>query len=1076
MIKKIKCFTISSLFTLLLLISGSVFAQKRITGKIINPETSQPISGATLQIKGTSTATQTAADGSFAISTTETNPTLVVSSVGFEQQEIPLRNQNNVTVSLKSTTASLSEVVVTGYTAQRKKEITGAVAVVRTGDLTKVSSPSFQQQLEGRASGVTVTTSGSPGAGASVRIRGTSTFTQGGGEPLIVIDGVQMRGAFQQFVNPNDIESMQVLKDAATTAAYGIGANNGVIIITTKKGKTGQAKVEYSGSYGVQSAIKSTNDFMLGTAKEYADLIFQAYTNGGQWPQAANSIIGRTYGIGSTPVLPEYVFPLPDSAGAPVNLGTYNVLNNPIMRASPGTNWWDAIFRKAPQTEQNISVSGGTDKGRYFFSVNYFNQQGTMRYTDYKKYTTRANTEFKVKAFTFGENMTVGFSNAVGQPSGNQVEQSVINEGILKMQPIIPVYDVEGGWGGTRAGFGNGKNGLARLYRNKDNRGESFRLLGNVYGEVRFLNHFTGRINYGIDYSNDFSNSFTFVDYESNERIGANGFSENTQRSQRWIFSQQLTYDNQFGDHTVRATAVHEAQLNKFRQIGGSLNNYFLEQQSLWYLNTALADPSTRSVSSSGTIDNAKESYLGRVEYGFKGRYLINATARYDQSSNFALEKGQLFGGVGLAWRVSDEAFMQSATWVSDLKLRAAYGVTGNDAIPGTANYSSYGGLPGTTFYDINGTNTSAVTGYTATQFGVPVRWEKQKQIDIGVDAFFLSNRLEISVDYYKRQNADFLFQPDVPGTFPYDVGKPFRNIGSLSNKGVEFSGTWRAGVGKDFKYDATLNLTFNKNRIDELAPELGVTSFFPSIPESRIGPLVRHYQGQPMSTFYGYTLDGIYQNQAEVDKGPQQTGKQVGRFRWKDISGPEGKPDGKIDDNDKGPIGDPNPRVVFGFNLNLSYKNFDFTMFLQGTQGNEIFNYSRWFTDFFAYSGNRSKRMLYESWTPTRTNAKLPLLDITDNYSTAPSTYYVEDGSYLRARVLQLGYRLPAKVLSRVGIDNARIYVQGQNLFTITKYSGLDPTLGTRDNGNAPEQWSGVDYANYPSSKVIMVGVNVGF
>jgi TonB-dependent SusC/RagA subfamily outer membrane receptor len=289
-----------------------------------------------VQVKGSSTGTQTASDGSFAVSTSETNPTLIVSSVGFEQQQFPVRNQNNLTIPLRSTTASLSEVVVTGYTAQRKKEITGAVAVVKTGDLTKVASPSFQQQLEGRASGVTVTTSGSPGSGASVRIRGTSTFTQGGGEPLLVIDGVQVRGAFQQFVNPNDIESMQVLKDAATTSAYGIGANNGVIIITTKKGKTGQPKVEYSGYYGVQSAVSSANEFLLGTSKEYSDLIYQAYNNAGQWPLDSTSVIARAYGIGPTPVIPEYVFPIPAKVGEPLNLGTYDVVNNPIMRASPG--------------------------------------------------------------------------------------------------------------------------------------------------------------------------------------------------------------------------------------------------------------------------------------------------------------------------------------------------------------------------------------------------------------------------------------------------------------------------------------------------------------------------------------------------------------------------------------------------------------------------------------------------------------------------------------------------------------------------------------------------------------------
>ncbi len=308
---KNNCFAKLVLLVLLLVANSSVFAQKQITGKIVNQQTSEPVGGATVQVKGSSTATLTAADGRFSLSTSVSNPTLVVSYVGFENQEIAVNNQTNLLVSLKPSTANLSEVIVTGYTAQKKKEITGAVSVVKTEELTKVASPSFQQQLEGRASGISVTTSGSPGAGASVRIRGLSTFTQGGGEPLIVIDGVQIRGAFQQFINPNDIESMQVLKDAATTSSYGIGANNGVIIITTKKGKLGQAKVEYSGYYGEQRAVKGADDFLLGTSKEYADLVYQAYNNAGQWPLDPTSIIARTYGIGATPALPEYVFPLP---------------------------------------------------------------------------------------------------------------------------------------------------------------------------------------------------------------------------------------------------------------------------------------------------------------------------------------------------------------------------------------------------------------------------------------------------------------------------------------------------------------------------------------------------------------------------------------------------------------------------------------------------------------------------------------------------------------------------------------------------------------------------------------------
>ena len=1058
-------------FVMLLLMSSSIFAQNRITGKITNQSDNQPIVGATVQVKGTTTATQSGTDGSFAITSSTANPVLVISFVGFEPKEVRVGNQTDLSVSLSASTSNLNEVVVTGYTAQKKKELTGAVSVVKTQDLTKVASSSFLGQLEGRASGLQTTSSGAPGTAVSVRIRGNSTFTEGGGDPLIVIDGLQIRGAFQNQINPNDIESIQVLKDAATTAAYGIGANNGVIIITTKKGKVGRPRVDASTYFGWQTAAKTYEDQMIKTSAEYADLIYQSYNNAGQWPLDPTTNFARTYGVGPSPVLPAYVNPLPTLPGGTVNT-TYNYPNNLVMKASPGTNWWDAIFRtNAPMAEQNVSVSGGGDGGRYYFSVNRFVQDGILKFTDYNKYSVRANTEFKVKGFTLGENVTVVFDNGVGQPNGNQVEQNTITEGMLKMQPIIPVYDEGGNWGGTKAGFGNGKNGLAKLYRNKDNRGEGMRLFGNVYGEVKFLNHFTGRILYGIDHGWQFAQAYSFSDVESNE-VGGSGFTESTNRQFNWIFQQQLSYDNKFGDHDVRVTGVHEAKLNKFRNMNAGLNGYQIELQSLWYINTAFGDPATRNVSSSGGFNNAKESYLGRLEYGYKGRYLLNATARYDQSSNFAADKGELFGGVGLAWRVSDESFMQGVKWINDLKIRAAYGVTGNDAIPASSNYSFFGGGPGRTFYDINGSNTSAITGYSITSAGHPVVWEKQKQSNIGVDAFFLNNRLEASIDVYKRENKDFLFQPEQPGTaglFGTTVSPPFENIGQISNKGVELSLNWKDNIARDWKYDFGVNLTFNKNTIDELAPDLGITSFFPATPESRIGALVRNYVGNPMSTFYGFTVDGIYQNANEVNNGIAQDGKAIGRFRWKDING-----DKVIDNNDKGIIGNPNPDLVFGINLGLSFKNFDFTMFLQGSKGNDAFNYVKYFTDFYGFSGNRSNRMLYQSWTPSRTDAILPKLDITDNYSYQPSTYYIEDASYLRAKVVQLGYRLPSSLLSRVKIDNARVYVQGQNLFTITDYQGIDPTMGTRN--NATEQWTGIDYGNYPTARVLMVGLNLSF
>lgn len=1058
-------------FTLLLLVSGSVLAQRTVSGRVVNAENNAPVAGATVQVKGSNTATQTGPDGSFQIVATTANPTLVISSVGFETQELSVGNQNSLNVSLRLSAAGLTEIVVTGYTAQRKRELTGAVSVIKPSELTKVATQSVAGQLEGRAAGVITNSSGAPGGAVAVRIRGNSTFTEGGGDPLVIVDGVQLRSAFLNQINPNDIESIQVLKDAATTASYGIGANAGVIIITTKKGKTGAPRVDASTYFGWQSAGKTYEDQLIKTAAEYMQLVYESYKNAGAWPQPANTNTARTYGVGATPVLPEYVNPLPVTPGGPVNT-TYNYPNNLVMRASPGTNWWDALFRtNAPISEHNVSVSGGGAGGRYFFSANYFTQEGIMKYTDYNRYAVRGNTEFKVKGFTLGENLTVTFDNGVGQPGGNQVEQNQINEGLLKMQPIIPIYDEGGNWGGTKAGFGNGKNGLAQLYRNKDNRGEAMNLFGNVFGEVKFLDHFTGRIMYGISHGWNFGKQYRFTDVESNEPTGQL-FQENINRYFNWIFSQQLNYVNKFGEHDVRLTGVHEARLNSFRNINASLSGFQIENQSLWYINTAFGDPASRTVNSSGGKNNAKESWLGRLEYAFKGKYLLNTTARYDQSSNFADKKGQLFGGVGFAWRLSDEAFMRSVNWINDLKLRAAWGVTGNDAIPATSNYSFFGGGPGQTFYDINGTNTSVVTGYAPTGAGHPVLWEKQKQYNVGVDAFLFKSRLEASVDVYKRTNKDFLFQPQQPGpfgAFGNTVGVPFENVGSISNKGVEVTFNWKDAFTRDWSYDVGVNLTFNKNKIDELAPQFGTFDFFPATPESRIGPLVRNYTGHPMSTFYGYTLDGIYQNAEEVNNGIAQDGKAVGRFRWKDLNG-----DKKIDNNDKGIIGDPNPELVFGVNLGLTYKSFDFTMFLQGTQGNDIFNYTKYFTDFYGFSGNRSNRMLYQSWKPDRTDAILPMLDVNDNYSFQPSTYYVEDGSYIRARVVQLGYRLPAGFLSRFKIDNVRVYVQGQNLFTITDYQGLDPALGTRN--NATEQWTGLDYGNYPTARVLMVGLNLAF
>jgi TonB-dependent starch-binding outer membrane protein SusC len=1056
-------------------ISSFSYAQKTITGTVKDSKGS--VVGATISVKGTTAVTLSGNDGTFSITLPKGRSSIIVSSVGFASKEVKVAdNQSTITVDLTISNTGLDEVFVTGYTAQKKRDLTGAVSIIKTSDLTKVASPSFAQQLEGRASGVQISTSGAAGDGASVRIRGISTFTSNGGDPLVVIDGVQTKGQYFNDINSNDIESIQILKDAATTSAYGIGANNGVIIITTKKGKSGQPKIEYSGYYGTQTAVKGYDKFMIKTSQEYADLVFQSYNNAGLWPLADPADKVRlTYGVGPKAVIPQYLTPLGGTPSSPYFYSTDNATKNLITKANQqGTNWWDAVMHTAPITEQNVSASGGSDKGKYFLSFNYFNQQGTMRYTDFKRYTVRGNTEFKVKGFTLGENISLGFSNSVGQPGGGQSEQNILVSGILKQQPIIPVYDEGGNFAGSK-NFGNGRNGLAELYRNKDNRGEFFKAIGNIYAEVKFLNHFSAKVNFGINYGVNFFKGFTFIDPEADEPRTANGFNERTERYNGWVLNEQLNYDNQIGNHTFKVTGLHEAQLNLFRGISGGLSNYFLETRDLWYLQSGLADPATRGVSSYGGTGPAKESYMGRLEYGYKGKYLLNATIRHDESSNFPILKGGTFGGAGFAWVVSDEPFMQNIKQINSLKLRIDYGTTGNDVVDGGRRYSSFGGGAGTTFYDINGTNTSTVTGYSAISVGNPgLKWETQIQRDFGIDALLFNNHIDLSVDFYNRTNKDFLFARTFPGTFPYDLNSPVQNLGKISNKGIEFNATWRNKVNKDFDYSVNVNFTHNKNKIEDLAAELGVNSFFALGQETRIGPLVRHEIGQPVSSFYGYTLDGIYQNAAEVAAALPIDGQKVatlGAFRWKDLNG-----DKQINDLDKSAIGNPNPTLVFGINLTAAYKGFDISMFLNGTQGNDIFNYTRYFTDFFGFNGNRSQRMLYESWTPTRTEAKLPLLNVNDKQSFKPSSYYIEDGSYIRCKSLQIGYRVPANVLKRVKIDNLRLYVQGQNLFTITKYTGLDPALGNRSGGNAPDPYFGVDGGNYPSSRLISIGANLSF
>lgn len=1054
-----------------LTMSGAWAQERTVSGQVTSTEDGQPLPGVNVVLKGTSIGTVTDINGTYKVEVPSEGGTLVFSFIGLATQEIEINGRSAVDVKMEQDALSLSEVVVTGYTTQRKKDITGAVTVVEADELKEVAASSFSQQLEGRAAGVSVGTSGAPGSGVNIRIRGISTF--GNNDPLVVVDGVQMNSAYMNSINPNDIESLQVLKDASAASIYGSRASNGVIIITTKKGHAGDTKITYDGYHGTQSVPK-TLDLLNPT--EYADMIWQSYANAGQTPPSA------MYGDGATPVLPNYIWP---SGAMDVDETTYSADPNNlnlITRANhEGTDWYDEIFRAAPISSHNLNISGGSDKSRYNLGLNYFDQEGTVIHNYFKRGTVRANSEFKVKdAITIGENFQISFIDQVGMPGGNQREGNPISMS-YRMQSIVPVYDIAGNFAGAKgANLGNANNPVAMLYRNKDNKGRYARIFGNAFAQVDFLKDFSAKTSFGIDYGTGYRYGFNYRNLEAAEPSASNSYSEHSNYNLNWIWTNTVTYEKNIGEsHSFKALVGYEAVLNQGRGIGGSRANFFTNTPSAWGLND-IADPASQTNYSYGYFESLASTF-GRVDYVYQDKYLIGATIRRDGSSRFGNEKYATFPAASVGWRVSQESFLQNVDFIDDLKVRYGWGKTGNQYIRNGNAYSQFGGGPGQTFYDLGGTNTSIRTGYSQISLGNPdTKWETQTSNNIGFDASLFAGRLEIILDVYERTTRDLLFNPALPGTAGL-ARPPYINIGSMQNKGIDLAINTRGTVAAGIGYDIGFNISHYKN---EILTVTGTESGFFTSAGSRFGNIAMNRPGGSLGQFYGFQIAGIFQTQDEVDAAATQAGAGVGRFRFADIDGRDaegkltGMPDGVIDDADRTFIGNPHPDFSYGFNLSVNFKGFDFTTFFQGVYGNDIYNYTKWWTDFNSFQGNRSRRMIEESWTPERgTSATLPMLDASDDFSGSVShSYYVESGSYLRARNLQLGYTLPQARIGKLGLDNLRVYVQGQNLFTITNYSGMDPALSQQDFGENSDRAVGIDYGNYPTPKTLLLGVSATF
>ncbi|MFN8349141.1 MAG: TonB-dependent receptor [Spirosomataceae bacterium] len=1056
----------------LLMLWGSLsFAQgRKVAGKVTDSETGSPMPGVTVLVKGSNAGANTDADGNFNLNVPD-KATLVFSFVGYSTQEVSVGNRTTVNLSLIPDTKALQEVVVTGYAAQQKKDISGSVAIVDVKEMKKLPASNIADQLQGRVAGVQVSSTGDPGSSAFVRIRGIGTINQN--EPLYVIDGIPVQNESNlNFLNPNDIESIQVLKDAASASIYGSRAANGVIVITTKKGKAGSSKINVDIFTGIQSPAKFPN---LTDPTELLKLN-QGLSAGAGIPFESKTYINN----GGTYSLPDYIvrgdgFQGGVTASDPrANPSKYFLNSDPTADANAnyliqqankaGTDWFREVFKPAPVTSVQLSASGGSEKGQYFFSGNYYDHHGIMIENFYKRYQTRINSVFNVKkAVRVGENISVAYQTTQGS-MGNPSEGSVFMN-TLRMPEIVPVYDINGYWGSPAGANSNAGNPVAQQTRNAEgNFGYSLRLTGNVFAEADLFKHFTAKTSFGLDFGTGQSRGYGYRNFEATEINASNSMSRSMYSNRNWVWSNTLAYNQEFGDHRVTALVGTEARKNTYDGFNAGGNGLTFGDDPYYRILTNTNSKTWNLGDYRGEVTIA--SLFAQANYAFQDKYLLSATVRRDGISRFVNNPYGVFPAASLGWRVSKEEFMKTLTAVNDLKLRASYGITGNNEIgsdyPGFANFGQ--DISGTA-YPIQGNPGAITPGFAQrSQANADLRWETTKLLNLGVDAR-LFNALDVMFEWYDRKTSDILYAVPPPSTAG-NIGNIPLNIGDMRNTGIDFSVGYRGkAVNNDLTYGITVTGGHYKNTM--LNIDANGSSFITG-GGSRIGDITRTLVGYPISQYYGYISDGVIKS-GDANYLKEMGDAKVGRLKFRDING-----DGKIDNNDQTIIGSPIPKLNYGINLTANYKNFDFTMYFQGVSGNQLFNYVRYFTDFPAFQANYSRNMLYKA------GDTYPALDRNDNYSSQRSSFYVEPGSYFRAKNLTLGYTLPAALTSKIGLDRVRVYVQGQNLFTITKYTGFDPDVtitNITEGYNARRDLSmGVDNGRYPISRSMYLGINVEF
>lgn len=1005
--------------------------QQIVNGTVIG-ESGLPLPGVNVIVKGTSRGTQTDFDGNYSIDVSE-NETLVFSYIGYSNQERLIGDSTIINVTLLEDASQLDEIVVMGYTTQTRGDLTGSVSSVDVSEATKQPIVNAAEALEGRVTGVTVTSNGQPGSSPVVRIRGFGTSNNN--NPLYIIDGVQTDDpSILNSLNAADIAQMNVLKDGAA-AIYGARASNGVIIITTKSGGYSMEKASISiDSYvGVSRAANLPN---LLNPQQHGEMIFQSLRNDGatvQHPQ---------YGSGASPVVPTKLLGI--DVDATVQPG--------------GTDWLDEIFQDALTHSTSISMQNGNENGKYLMSVNYLDREGIQLYTGYKRATTRLNSEFKIgDKFRLGEHLNASFDNT---RNGNEINNA------LRNSPLIPVRDDAGNFAGTyqaSAGLSNPTNPVANLFRGKDNFNKSLRLFGDVYASLQLFDQLVLKTTFGGDIQSFNNRIFLPVNPEHSEARATNTLTESDFNRYEWVWTNTATYNQTFDNHVINAVVGIEALSTRQKGKQLSRNGYLFENPDFYLLSNGSGTPNVDfAYDGSSTLF----SIFGTANYSFAGKYLLTGTLRRDKSSRFLGEnQSDIFPSVSAGWVISEEEFFPVGN-ISRLKLKASWGELGNQTLPASNPTINISNLDNTLAnYAFNGSG-AITTGAILSQVGNPnLKWEKSISKNAGLELAMFANALTASIEFYEIVTNDLIARDNsLISTTAIDAQAPLVNLGSIQNTGFDLNIGYQSNSAKEFTYGIELNLSRYDNEVTEL-----ISDFQSGDTDYRGGAITRSAVGRPLSSFYGRVVEGIFASEADVsghaDQGFQDPANGVGRFKYSDING-----DGVINDSDRTYIGSPHPDFTYGLNFMAGYKGFDISAFFAGSQGNDIYNYEKIYSDFPTFfHANRSTRVL-NSWTPDNTNTENPALSQTiTNNETNPNSFFVEDGSYLRLKNLQIGYNFSENISDRLSIESLRLYVQGTNLFTITGYDGLDPEIQSFNSLNL-----GIDDNVYPISQILTLGVNI--